>query len=123
MHRERWFRWGDLIPAAICVVLALVFLLRPLLSSAGDCAVIRTPTEDFRLPLYEDTLLTVIGNGGLTVTVAVGNGTVRVSAADCPDQVCVHTGALSKNGQTAACLPSGITVTVESDDGPDAVAR
>lgn len=123
MHRERWFRWGDLIPAAIGVGLALLGLLLPLFSAAGDCAVVHTPTEDLRLPLSEDALVTVTGHDGLTVTVAVGNGAVRVEAADCPDQVCVHTGTLSKNGQTAACLPSGVTVTVQSTDGPDAVAR
>ena len=112
-----------MIPAAACVAVALVSVLRPLTASAGDCAVVYTPTEEFRLPLSEDTVLTVTGHDGLTVTVAVGNGDVHVSAADCPDQVCVHTGTLSKNGQTAACLPSGVTVTVQSDVGPDAVAR
>ena len=123
MHRKRWFRWGDLIPAAICIALAAVLAVRPFFAAAGECAVVHTPTDDVRLPLAEDTTLTVTGHGGLTVTVTVQNGTVRVSQADCPDQVCVHTGVLSKNGQSAACLPSGITVTVQSDDGPDAVAR
>ena len=45
--------------------------------------------------------------------------------ADCPDQLCVRTGKLTRAGQSAVCLPARVSVTLEgpSDDTtlPDAI--
>lgn len=45
---------------------------------------------------------------GVTLTVAAedGNG-LRVSSSDCPTQDCVHTGTISRSGQSIVCLPAG----------------
>ena len=59
--------------------------------------------------------------------VAVEPGRIRVAEADCPDEVCVHTGWIDGPATPIACVPHGLTVTVarEGDDGDglDAVAR
>ena len=52
-------------------------------------------------------------NCGYTLTVAVENGAVRVSESNCPNQDCVHTGAISRAGQSVVCLPARIAVTLE----------
>lgn len=52
-------------------------------------------------------------NRGYTLTVAVENGAVRVSESNCPNQDCVHTGAISRAGQSVVCLPARIAVTLE----------
>lgn len=50
---------------------------------------------------------------------------VRVSASDCPTQDCVHTGTITRGGQSIVCLPARIIITLEGaapDDGsPDLV--
>lgn len=49
---------------------------------------------------------------GVTLKVAAeanGNG-IRVCASDCPTQDCVHTGAISKSGQSIVCLPGRIVI-------------
>ena len=51
--------------------------------------------------------------GGYTLTVAVENGAVRVSESDCPNQDCVHSGAISRAGQSIVCLPARVAVTLE----------
>ena len=48
-----------------------------------------------------------------TLTVAVENGAVRVSESDCPNQDCVHSGAISRAGQSIVCLPARVAVTLE----------
>lgn len=53
-------------------------------------------------------------NGVVLVT---ENHTVAFLAADCPDRVCVRTGALSRAGEVAACVPTGTVVTVKGDAG------
>ena len=50
---------------------------------------------------------------GYTLTVAVENGAVRVSESDCPNQDCVHSGAISRAGQSIVCLPARVAVTLE----------
>jgi len=49
-------------------------------------------------------------------------GCIYYLEADCPDQVCVRTGKLTRPGDTAACVPAGTVVrlTGASDtDTPD----
>ena len=59
--------------------------------------------------------------------VAVEPGRIRVAEADCPDEVCVHTGWTCDPATPIACVPHGLTVTVAREggdgDGLDAVAR
>ena len=38
------------------------------------------------------------------------DGGLRVSEADCPTQDCVHTGAISRSGQSIVCLPARIII-------------
>lgn len=46
-----------------------------------------------------------------------GNGSIAFEQSDCPDQICVHAGKLSKAGQSAACLPNKLIVRVVSPNG------
>lgn len=125
MTEKRLFRWGDAIPALCCVILAAVLFAARFLNGAGEYVLVQTPDGEQRLSLSEQTEQVFVGKDGLTVTVAVQHGGVQVVCADCPDQVCVHTGRIRQSGRAIACLPAGIVITVLSDhdDAPDAVAR
>lgn len=50
---------------------------------------------------------------------------IRVVESDCPTQDCVHTGEISRSGQSIVCLPARIIIQLvggaESADGPDLV--
>ena len=51
--------------------------------------------------------------------VEVENGRVRVSGADCPDQICVNTGWRRHAGQLIVCMPHHFVVKlVGSADSP-----
>lgn len=63
------------------------------------------------LPLDEDCEFTVECENGYNV-VTVKNGTVCVSDADCPDKVCVSTGAISGGAIPIVCLPHRLEVVV-----------
>lgn len=52
--------------------------------------------------------------------VRYGDGGIWFQSADCPDQVCVHTGVLRRAGQSAICAPNQIVIEIEGS-GPDAV--
>ena len=65
--------------------------------------------------------------------IATGGGTIRIESADCPDQICVHTGELKGDGAPIICLPHRLEIrwaksgsagkAAGEADVPDAVAR
>lgn len=62
-------------------------------------------------------------SGGYMIVVLVENGSVRVVSSDCPNQDCVHTGAISRAGQSIVCLPARLSVTLSGEDaGYDLIA-
>ena len=60
--------------------------------------------------------------GGYTLHVEENSAGVCVASSDCPTQDCVHTGTISRGGQSIVCLPARLSVRlVGGDDGVDAV--
>ena len=54
---------------------------------------------------------------------SVEKGKIRFLSSDCPDKLCEKSGYLSKNGDTAACLPNKVVVKIETEkEKLDAVA-
>ncbi|MCL4078958.1 NusG domain II-containing protein [Coriobacteriia bacterium Es71-Z0120] len=86
-------------------------------------AVVAGPAGTKHLPLAEDGSYVVQGLRG-RVVVAVEHGSVRITESTCRDQVCVHTKAASRPGEAIACVPNGVSVTVEGGARElDAVVR
>lgn len=52
-------------------------------------------------------------NGGKNHLV-IKDGKADMTAADCPDQLCVRQKAVSKNGESIICLPNRVVAEVES---------
>ncbi len=69
---------------------------------------------------------TVRDGAGHENVVEVEPGRIRVARANCPDQVCVHTGWLSSGRRPIVCLPAKLTIRLEGGaaeaDGIDGVA-
>jgi hypothetical protein len=45
------------------------------------------------------------------------DGKIGFEAADCPDQICVRTGLLSRAGESAVCLPNGVVLKIVTKNG------
>jgi hypothetical protein len=112
-----------LIAALACAAL-LAWPLVATAGAAGDEAVIEAPAGRTSIALTDDATYEVAGVLG-TVVVEVADGSVRVVDSDCPDQVCVRTGAVSAPGSVIACVPNGVVVRVKGggSDGLDARVR
>ena len=48
----------------------------------------------------------------------IEKGAICFHKAECSDKVCINTGKLKKRGDTAACLPAGVVVTIENGAKP-----
>lgn len=58
---------------------------------------------------------------GRSNTVQIQDGNIRVQAAECPDQICVHRGYLSDTGLPIVCLPNRLVIQYK-DTGTDGAA-
>lgn len=63
--------------------------------------------------LSEDQVVEI--NGG-TNTMKIENHSVDMTEADCPDKLCVHQKAISKNNENIICLPNKVVIQIVSQD-------
>lgn len=54
-----------------------------------------------------------------TSQITVKNGAICFSYAECHDELCVKSGWLTSKGQTAACLPEKIVITIKGNSDID----
>lgn len=52
-----------------------------------------------------------------TDAVEVKDGQIRMKSSDCPDQVCVLTGYITKPGQTVICLHHRVLIEIKAVNG------
>jgi len=120
----RTFSWLDGIVIACCLAGALAFW--PLLSShrAAVVTVFRDHDEIAQYPLSMPRFVTLRGNLG-PLTLSIAHNSVRVTQSTCPRQLCVHAGAISRNGQQIVCAPNHILIELSMPAGKsiDAVTQ
>lgn len=120
----------DIVVAAVVLVLAVVVALGfygPKLGQSDHLTAVISVGEEVidrvdLTSLKEEKLLTV--EGECTLNVLLSNSGAEVILSDCPTQDCVHTGHISRAGQSIVCLPGQVVIHLEgaSDDGaPDIV--
>ncbi len=66
------------------------------------------------LPLNENDSIRIETPQGYNI-VAVEDGTVMVTDADCRDQICVEHKKISRTGETIVCLPHKLVVEITGD--------
>ena len=101
------------------VVIIFALLLLPYLyitywgnGSYGEQVVIRSANQPVQYySLYDNHQITIAGALGSNV-IEIKNGQVRFIEAPCQNKICIHSGWLRHDGETAACLPNGVTVSV-----------
>ena len=102
----------------VCAIVLLAGLLGVRLwggtaSGALTVAVTIDGAEAERVPLADYAGEHTYTSRGYTLTVTAADGGVAVTESDCPSQDCVHSGAISRAGQSIVCLPARITVTLD----------
>lgn len=110
------------------IILALVLILLGIVSygfirlgqKKGSQVVIYEDQKEIRrYDLNTDTTKEIQTAKG-TNTLVIKDGMAYVTDADCPDQVCVRMGKISKTGENIVCLPHKLVIQVEGDDGQEA---
>lgn len=66
------------------------------------------------LPLNQNSTYTIKTSENKENILEIKDGFARISAADCPDKLCVHQKKISKQGETLICLPHKVVVSIIS---------
>ena len=120
---ELKFNRFDALVALAVVLLAVASALWFYLprQQSGELTVVVSVSgaEQSRTPLADFTEATVT-NRGYTLHIIAENGGVAVTDSNCPTQDCVHTGRITRTGQSIVCLPAQVVVHLEGASSPDA---
>lgn len=116
---------GDRVIIALVACIAIVSIPLVTMASSGPSAsaVVQAPGGRTVLDLNRDAEYEIEGRHGV-VCLEVRAGGVSAVEAQCPDQVCVRSGAV-RAGRPVVCAPNGVSVMLSSSDGSgfDAVSR
>ncbi len=120
MKNIKLFRKSDLIIIAAVAVIALALFIPGLAAKESLTATVYVDgkiTETIVLDSVDEAYTFSPKEG---TEVRVEQGRICFSSAVCRDKLCVNSGWLTKNGQTAACLPERIVISISgSKDSPD----
>lgn len=91
----------------VCIIAVAVWLF--LRSDTGTAVTVSQDNEViYTLSLFENKTVKLEHN-----TVEIKNGKVKVTWADCKNQICVEHRAISKKGESIICLPNKVIVEIE----------
>ena len=114
--RNKLFRRADILLAFACLFLAAVFFLWSFLSPSGGIAVIeQNGIEVGRYVLSQIQKKEILQlPGEMNVQILLEPGAASFLSSDCPHQICVRTGKLTKPGEAAVCLPARVSLRIVS---------
>lgn len=118
-------RRGDvLLSAALLVIAAALFAHFVSMPTPSKAVIEQNGSVAHTIALPAQHALYEVEGEGCNLTIEVDRSRARVLASDCPDQVCVRTGWLTRSSRMAVCLPAKVVLRVEGEaPDVDAVLR
>jgi len=105
---------GDYILIGVLTLSVLALFIFFILKPAGaNCVVYENGERIASFPLNKDTTYRINTKDGSYNILVISGGEAVISEADCKNQVCVNTAAVSKVGDSIICLPHKISVVIE----------
>lgn len=117
-----------LVLSMVIIAAAAFLIINYIVKKDGSYAVIKVDGNVIKtLDLNSDeTTIEVNGYQGGVNKVVINDGKVSMTEADCPDELCVKTGKISRVGETIVCLPHRVVVEIkgsQDDDSIDSIVR
>ena len=83
-------------------------------TSAGETVSVRSPNGDWLYAIDVDRDVDGFGPEG-TCAIAIEDSTVFVRESDCPENICVRTGRISRVNEWIACVPHRIFINIDGE--------
>ena len=125
-------RKADILLFFSFLALAALIAALPLMRSSGNGQMVRIISGGEvvgNYPLEKDIEVEVDRGGHLNI-VSIEDKKVSMKYSDCRNQICVHTGEITRPGDTIVCLPNYVIVEItgsreggDEDDAVDVIAK
>lgn len=114
--------------AVLAAIAAAVFVIFSVVGKKEDGAYVLVTIDGETYgtySLWDEQEIPIIQNGVTTNVLVIEDGIADMTEADCPDKLCVHQKAISKNNETIVCLPNKVVVQVmgSEESGFDSIAK
>lgn len=108
----------DILLILVILLIGVILLLYTYLGEQKQpLIVVRVDGKVVQQFSLDDSLQYQIEGIGGTNTLCIADGSVWLTEADCPDQICVQTGKIRYAGQSIICLPHKVVVEIkEAED-------
>ena len=117
MGKGYFIALGALLSAAVAGIV-LWFIMKNAKREAPIAEIIQNGVLLKTISLSEDTEFVIECDEGFN-RVTIKDGAVMISLADCPDQICVKTGAINGGAVPIVCLPHRLEIRVVNGEGVD----
>lgn len=129
--KMKFLKKGDIIVASVILAVCAVLFLALYVFNGNMGSYVEIEQNGVvihTMPLDTNAVFNIESGGKVTNTVEVKNGSVSVTYADCPDQICVNHAPINLSGESIICLPNKVVVSVVEANGNvineiDGVAR
>lgn len=105
---------GDILIITASLLLAACFLFINGRRQQGEYVHITANGSKTTYPLSENRTIELKSFSSGYNIIVIADGQVTMESASCPDKICVHHKAVSKNGESIICLPNEVFVEIES---------
>ncbi len=126
MNDRKLLKKSDAVIIVILLIFSLSFIIYSKAAKKGVTAQIICSGETVKTidldSVYENYDISLCDG---RVVVCVEKGVIYFKQSDCKDRLCVKSGRLENPGDTAACLPEKVVITLsggEKADGPDIIS-
>lgn len=111
-----------LVLVMLAVAMMALLIINYGVKKKGTYAVVKVDGQElYKLELDKDTTIDVAGYQGGLNRIEVKAGKVSMTEADCPDELCVKTGKISRTGETIVCLPHRVVIEIKSAQGGNTI--
>ena len=125
-------RKADILLFFSFLALAALIAALPLMRSSGNEQMVRIISGGEVVGIYplEKDIEVEVDRGGHLNIVSIEDKKVSMKYSDCRNQICVHTGEITRPGDTIVCLPNYVIVEItgsreggDEDDAVDVIAK
>ena len=116
------FKKNDLLIIAAVLLLASAAFLAVKLAGNSDPGRVEIRVNGKLTASYSlgtDREFNVTGYDGGEVHGIISGGTVDVTAASCPDKICVDHSVIRHTGESIICLPNRVVITITAGNNTD----
>lgn len=107
---------GDIFIIILILLISGIALVMTVGRRTGESVIITVNGNTTKYSLSENQTLQLKSDNGGFNTVIICDHEVYMEEASCPDQICVHHKAISKNGESILCLPNEVYIEIESEE-------